>query len=255
MSGEEKESPGANCWNDTTAYDYGAIVDALVRYLRIRTLPVGMKRFRTEAEMLAVPRIRRPDRNEKLATDQVVAQARWLGWTLGITMENLMGDQCGVVVGLHPRSRDWLSGREMHGVWFGTLEDSAAHQAAMTCAPYGDYVALAVSPLASGRLDNPDICRRRRKRLRRLMGACAGHRGTVRIDPLLCRTEIRWRAGRRIADRAATGLSAGTHRGFDSTRSQRAALSDRESRYSEIAARQHPEELRKLMNLGPASPD
>jgi uncharacterized protein (DUF169 family) len=158
MSGEEKESPGANCWNDTTAYDYGAIVDALVRYLRIRTLPVGMKRFRTEAEMLAVPRIRRPDRNEKLATDQVVAQARWLGWTLGITMENLMGDQCGVVVGLHPRSRDWLSGREMHGVWFGTLEDSAAHQAAMTCAPYGDYVALAVSPLASGRLDNPDIC-------------------------------------------------------------------------------------------------
>ena len=46
----------------------------------------------------------------------------------------------------------------MHGVWYGTLEDSAAHQAAMSCASYGDYEALAVSPLTSGRIDNPDIC-------------------------------------------------------------------------------------------------
>lgn len=158
MSGEDKDLLHANCWNDTAVYDFGEIVDALFRYLRIRTLPVAMKRFRTQEEMLAVPRIRRPDPNEKIATDQVVAQARWLGWTLGITMENLMGAQCGVVVGLHPRNGDWLSGREMHGVWFGTREDSAAHQAAMTCASYGDYTALAVSPLASGRLDNPDIC-------------------------------------------------------------------------------------------------
>ena len=46
----------------------------------------------------------------------------------------------------------------MNGVWYGTLEDSAAHQAAMSCAPHGDYEAVAVSPLNSGRLDNPDIC-------------------------------------------------------------------------------------------------
>ena len=43
-------------------------------------------------------------------------------------------------------------------VWFGTLEDSAAHQRAMTCASHGEYEAVAVSPLTSGRLDNPDIC-------------------------------------------------------------------------------------------------
>ena len=28
----------------------------------------------------------------------------------------------------------------------------------MACASYGDYEALAVSPLTSGRIDNPDIC-------------------------------------------------------------------------------------------------
>ena len=46
----------------------------------------------------------------------------------------------------------------MAGVWFETLEDSAAHQAAMDLVAFGQYEAMAVSPLASGRLDPPDIC-------------------------------------------------------------------------------------------------
>ena len=57
-----------------------------------------------------------------------------------------------------PIREDWLSGDRMNGVWYGSLEDSAAHQQAMDCASYGDYEAMAVSPLTSGRLDNPDIC-------------------------------------------------------------------------------------------------
>ncbi|MGB1881191.1 MAG: DUF169 domain-containing protein [Gammaproteobacteria bacterium] len=148
----------ANCWDDATEYDFEAISDGLNRYLRLKAMPIGMKRFRTVAEMEAVPRIRRPDPSEKFATDQIVGQCRWIGWTIGITMDNLMGAQCGAVIGLHPRDEEWLSGDRMHGVWFGTLEDSAAHQAAMSCASYGDYAAMAVSPLTSGRLDNPDIC-------------------------------------------------------------------------------------------------
>ncbi len=147
-----------NCWGDTTAYDFDALVGALNQYLRLKALPVGMKRFKTVAEMEAIPRLRRPPAGEKFATDQIVGQSRWLGWTLGITMENLMGAQCGAVIGLHPRDPEWLSGDRMHGVWYGTLEDSAKHQAAMSCASYGNYAAMAVSPLTAKRLDNPDIC-------------------------------------------------------------------------------------------------
>jgi uncharacterized protein (DUF169 family) len=147
-----------NCWGDDTAYDFAEIVDGLNRYLRLKATPIGLKRFKTVAEMEAVPRIRRPDPANKLAMDQVVGQCRWIGWTLGITMDNLMGAQCGVVVGLHAPDKEWLSGERMHGVWYGTLEDSAAHQAAMSRPSHDDYEALAVSPLASGRLDNPDIC-------------------------------------------------------------------------------------------------
>ena len=147
-----------NCWGDTTDYDYAQIVNELNQYLRLKATPIGMKRFASVEEMEAVPRIRKPDPKEKLAMDQVVGQSRWIGWTLGITMDNLMGPQCGAVVGLHPKDKEWKSGEQMNGVWYGTLEDSAAHQQAMSCASYGDYKAIAVSPLTSGRLDNPDIC-------------------------------------------------------------------------------------------------
>lgn len=148
----------ANCWGDENDYDYAELVDGLNRYLRLKATPIGMKRFKTVGEMEQVPRLRRPDPNEKLATDQIVGQCRWIGWTIGVTMDNLMGAQCGAVIGLHPRDEEWLSGERMDGVWYGSRKDSAAHQEAMDCASYGDYEAMAVSPLTSGRLDNPDIC-------------------------------------------------------------------------------------------------
>jgi uncharacterized protein (DUF169 family) len=137
-------------------YDWKQLVADLNDLLRLKTTPIGMKLFETVAEMEAIPRIRRPAVIH--TTDQVVAQAARLGWTVGITMKDLVGAQCGAVVGLHPQDEEWLSGRAMAGVWYETPEDAAAHQRAMDCVPYGRYEALAVSPLTSGRLDPPDIC-------------------------------------------------------------------------------------------------
>jgi len=138
------------------AFDYEALVDGLNRHLRLRSIPVGMKLFETVEEMEAIPRIRRP--KARHTTDQIVAQARQLGWTVGITMDDLVGAQCGAVIGLHPQDAEWLSGRRMAGVWFATEDDAAAHQRAMDVVPYGRYRAMAVSPLTSGRLDPPDVC-------------------------------------------------------------------------------------------------
>ena len=86
-----------NCWDDETDYDFAGLVASLNQYLRLRTNPVGMKRFRREAELEQIHRLRRPPEGERLATDQVVGQARWIGYTIGITMENLVGSQCGAV--------------------------------------------------------------------------------------------------------------------------------------------------------------
>jgi uncharacterized protein (DUF169 family) len=137
-------------------YDWNAIVGGLERHLKLRSIPIGMKLFETIEEMEAIPKIRRP--TAKHMTDQIVAQARLLGWTIGVTMDDLAGAQCGAVIGLHPHDDEWRSGRRMAGVWFATQEDAARHQAAMDVVPYGRYRAMAVSPLTSGRLDPPDIC-------------------------------------------------------------------------------------------------
>ncbi len=43
-------------------------------------------------------------------------------------------------------------------IWYETPEDARNHQAAMTVMPAGQFRAMAVSPLASKRLNPPDIC-------------------------------------------------------------------------------------------------
>jgi uncharacterized protein (DUF169 family) len=105
--------------------------------------------------MEAIERIRRPSSVHTL--DQIVGQASRLGWTVGITAEDLVGAQCRAVVGLGGAKTDeWYSGAHMKGVWFETLEDASAHQSSMHCVPDGRYEALAVGPLA-GKLKDPDI--------------------------------------------------------------------------------------------------
>ncbi len=138
------------------AYDWNSIVNDLNQLLRLRVTPIGLQRFRTEEEMAAIPRLRRPTAVHTF--DQIVAQAARLGWTVGATAKDLSGTQCTAVIGLTPRDEDWLSGKRMAGVWFETLEDSAAHQAAMDLAEHGRYEAIVASPLTSGRLPRPDVC-------------------------------------------------------------------------------------------------
>ena len=52
----------------------------------------------------------------------------------------------------------FLAGENYVGVWHGTAEDARKRQEALDVVPFGQYKALAVSPLSSGRLDPPDIC-------------------------------------------------------------------------------------------------
>lgn len=132
------------------------LVADLNRLLRLRTTPIGMKLFAQRSEMESIERIRRPKDIHTL--DQIVGQAARNGWTVGITQEDLVGSQCGAVVGLHPQDEEWLQGKRYQGVWYGTAEDARRHQEALDVLPAGRYEALALSPLVSGRLNPPDIC-------------------------------------------------------------------------------------------------
>ncbi|GLQ06986.1 DUF169 domain-containing protein [Sneathiella chinensis] len=137
-------------------YDWDAILGGLNTYLRLRATPIGMKLFKTVEEMEAIPRIRRPDAIH--TADQIVGQACRLGWTVGVTAEDFVGAQCGAVLGLHPQDEEWKAGKRYVGVWWESEEDTRIHQQEMDVVPYGTYKAMAVSPLATGRLDPPDVC-------------------------------------------------------------------------------------------------
>lgn len=137
-------------------YDWSTLVGDLDRLLKLRSFPIGMKLFARIDDMLAIERVRRPTAIHSF--DQIVGQAARLGWTVGITGDDLVGAQCRSVIGLgNAKTDEWASGEQMDGVWYATREDSHKHQAAMHCVPDGRYEALCVSPLASNRLTDPDI--------------------------------------------------------------------------------------------------
>lgn len=131
-------------------------VEALVSLLRLKTTITGMKLFERIEDMEAIPKIRRPDAIH--TADQIVGMAARMNWTVGITADDLIGDQCRAIIGLAPRSPEWLGGRRYVGIWHATPEDAAERQKALVTVPHGKYQAMAVAPLASGRLDPPDIC-------------------------------------------------------------------------------------------------
>src|ERR1700687_2374557 len=95
--------------------DWTKLSADLERLLKLRSFVFGMKLYENRAEMEAIPRIRRPKSVHTL--DQVVGQASRLGWTIGITAEDLVGAQCRAVVGLgNAQDAGWVSGEHMGGV-------------------------------------------------------------------------------------------------------------------------------------------
>jgi uncharacterized protein (DUF169 family) len=136
--------------------DLPRMVADLNELLRLKTTVIGMKMFASVEDLQAIPKIRRPTATH--TTDQIVSMASRLGWTVGITADDLVGAQCRAVIGLAPQDEKWLEGQSYVGVWHGTAEDARKRQEALDVVPFGKYQALAVSPLTSGRLNPPDIC-------------------------------------------------------------------------------------------------
>jgi uncharacterized protein (DUF169 family) len=134
-------------------FDLAGMVADLNSLLRLKTTVTGIKMFADVEEMAAIPKIRRPTAVH--TTDQIISMASRLGWTVGITADDLVGAQCRAVIGLAPQDEKWLAGENYVGVWHGTAEDARKRQEALDVVPYGRYQAMAVGPLASGRLNPP----------------------------------------------------------------------------------------------------
>ena len=115
-----------------------------------------MKMFRTAAEMEAIPKIRRP--KQVHTTDQIVGQASRNGWTVGITMDDLVGAQWGRSLACTQGTTNGCQGIGWLAFGTKTKRKPPKHQASMDVLAHGQFEAMAVSPLAAGRLNPPDIC-------------------------------------------------------------------------------------------------
>jgi len=139
------------------AHDYAALSAALHQRLRLRSDPLAVKLFENREAMDAVPGLRRPTPGVQFSMCQLVGQARWLGWTLGVEHANVVADSnCGGVMGLNAPGDKYLNGSMFHDVWFATVEAAREHQAQMPRVPAGKYAGVVIAPLAKGRLDPPD---------------------------------------------------------------------------------------------------
>ncbi len=146
-----------NDLQEPTGIDCEDLVNRLMQRLRLRTAPLAMQLFETIEEMKPINGIRWPAAGVRFSMCQLVGQARWLGWTLGATHENVPANSnCGGVMGLNAPGTKYLDGSMFHGVWFATIEASREHQAQMPRVPHGKYVGVVLSPLALGRLPKPD---------------------------------------------------------------------------------------------------
>src|SRR5258708_6863838 len=96
------------------AFDLNGMAADLISLLRLKTTVIGIKMFATVEEMTAIPKIRRPSAVH--TTDQIVSMASRLGWTVGITGEDLVGAQCRAVIGLRPHDEKFLEGKDYCGV-------------------------------------------------------------------------------------------------------------------------------------------
>src|ERR1700691_5589465 len=102
-------------------FDPAAMVSDLNDLLRLKTTVIGLKMFATVEEMTDIPKIRRPTAVH--TTDQIVSMASRLGWTVGITADDLVRAQCRALLWLWPRDEKWLEGANYVGVGDGTAEE------------------------------------------------------------------------------------------------------------------------------------
>lgn len=137
--------------------NFGEICSQLDQYLRLRSRPLAMKLYERLEDMEQVSGVRRPKPGVHYSFCQLVGQVRWLGWTLGVTKENVVpASNCGGVVGIDAPGEKYLDGTMFHGVWFKNCGASCKHQEEMPRVPHGRYQGILIAPLSKGKISNPD---------------------------------------------------------------------------------------------------
>ena len=129
--------------------------DAISELLKLKSLIVGIQWFEKVEDMEGVKRIKRPDCKQVFC--QVITQARIFGWTLGITLDNIVNNTfCLAMLGLYERPEWMRDGTYKRPIWWETKEDAKKYEDSMPVVPSGRFNAVAIGPVRSEKI-SPDI--------------------------------------------------------------------------------------------------
>ena len=129
------------------------IANGIRDFLRLRSLPVAIKFLEKAEDLNKIQKIRRPD--HLMSWCQVVGIARNMGWTMGITVDDLVTPACAFKLGfgfVPPESKTMYA-----GIWVKTKEDSIKYVDTLPHLPFGKFQAAAVGPISGERIESPDL--------------------------------------------------------------------------------------------------
>jgi len=134
--------------------NYKCLSEELVKYMKLRTLPIGFKFLERKSELKNIKNIRKLENNIK--TCQMITLARVNGWTIGASLEDFSDAFCPAYLGLCERAGYVLDGTFRNMVWFKDREDAVKCEKNMPCIKAGTFQAIAVAPLAGEKFE-PDV--------------------------------------------------------------------------------------------------
>ncbi len=137
------------------SYDWKSLHAALIELLRLEATPLVMQWFEKEADLERVPKVRTS--TKRFSPCQMIGQTVYFNWTVAVLGRNIHANYCRAIHGMFERDEKFYSGKMFENVWYGNAEAAKAHHGSLTCAP-PRFEAMAMAPLASGRLPEPDVC-------------------------------------------------------------------------------------------------
>lgn len=127
----------------------------LIKLLRLKSTPVGIRFLEKKEHLNEIPKIRYSDK--RFSVCMLIGQAIINNWTVAVLPEYIHADYCRAIHGLFGVDERFRSGKMFAGAWHADETTASEHHNALTIAEH-KYEALAVSPLASGRIPEPDVC-------------------------------------------------------------------------------------------------
>ncbi|MFZ0699563.1 MAG: DUF169 domain-containing protein [Thermoplasmata archaeon] len=129
------------------ADDVVQLEEAIQKYVRPQTFPVGVRRFEADADIPSNAKRPLRDLGFRVAICQALGIARKYGWSLALKGEDLSCPVASLVHGFEEMTEAFRQGRSYEGMYNATLEAGQSTAAQVPRCEYHEQAGYVISPL------------------------------------------------------------------------------------------------------------